>query len=123
MIKDILKEVTILISNLVTRTFVIERQPPQVLRTNSRFSCSVHLLVGDQLQVQMSSPSVYVRIISESLAKELLYSTEQGSFQMNGLSSGVILNGRGRMEYDAVSGHVSATFRNLQLKSIKRTER
>lgn len=120
---DLLKGVTTLLSNLVTGTFIIEKQPPQVMKTNTRFTATVRLLVGGQLQVHMASPSVCVNIVSESQAAQLLNSTAHGSGKREEYSSGEILNGQGHMEYHAATRQVSVTFRNLQLKRIKRTEK
>jgi len=120
---DLLKEVTNLLSNLVTGTFIIEKQPPQVIKTNTRFTATVRLLVGGQLQVHMASPSVSVNIVSELQAAQLLNSTAHGSGKREEFSSGEILNGQGNMEYHAATRQVSVTFRNLQLKRIKRTEK
>jgi len=53
-------------------SFVIEKQPPQVLKTNTRFSATVRLLVGAKLNVHMSPPIVTVSIISEAQANALL---------------------------------------------------
>ena len=38
----------------------------QVMKTNTRFTATVRLLVGGQLNVHMASPNVSVSIISES---------------------------------------------------------
>ena len=120
---ELLKGVTTLLSNLVTGTFIIEKQPPQVMKTNTRFTATVRLLVGGQLQVHMASPSVCVNIVSEAQAAQLLNSTAHGSGKREEYSSGEILNGQGNMEYHAATRQVSVTFRNLQLKRIKRTEK
>lgn len=44
----------------------------QVLKTNTRFSATVRLLVGTKLHVHMSPPIVTVSIISEAQANSLL---------------------------------------------------
>ncbi|XP_023331854.1 signal transducer and activator of transcription 5A [Eurytemora carolleeae] len=108
-IPEILAGVTGLLTGLVTGTFIIEKQPPQVMKTNTRFTATVRLLVGGQLNVHMASPNVSVSIISES--------------QCLNVCSGEILNGNGNMEYHVGTRQVSVTFRNLQLKRIRRTEK
>ena len=90
----------------------------QVMKTNTRFTATVRLLVGGILNVQMNAPSVTVSIVSEGQANQLL----QDSKRTN-LNAGDILNGNGTMEYQNATKQVSATFRNLQLKKIKRTEK
>lgn len=53
-------------------TFIIEKQPPQVLKTQTKFSATVRLLVGGKLNVHMNPPQVKATIISEQQAKALL---------------------------------------------------
>merc|ERR1712228_472211 len=104
--QDLLMNITELLTNLVTGTFIIEKQPPQVMKTNTRFTATVRLLVGGQLNVHMASPSVSVSIISELQAAQLLNSTAHGSGKREEFSSGEILNGQGNMEYHAASRQV-----------------
>ncbi|CAB4069921.1 STAT5B [Lepeophtheirus salmonis] len=83
-IPELLSGVTELLSNLVTGTFIIEKQPPQVMKTNTRFTATVRLLVGGVLNVHMATPQVSVSIKED-------------------YSSGEILNGQGTMEYHSTS--------------------
>lgn len=53
-------------------TFIIEKQPPQVLKTQTKFAATVRLLVGGKLNVHMNPPQVKATIISEQQAKSLL---------------------------------------------------
>lgn len=53
-------------------TFIIEKQPPQVLKTQTKFAATVCLLVGGKLNVHMNPPQVKATIISEQQAKSLL---------------------------------------------------
>ena len=50
--------ITALLSTLVTSTFIIEKQPPQVLKTQTRFGSTIRLLVGGKLNVHMNPPTV-----------------------------------------------------------------
>lgn len=111
-------QITSLLSSLVTSTFIIEKQPPQVMKTNTRFTATVRLLVGGKLSVHMTPPQVRVTIISEAQANLLLKS------EMNkGESSGEILNNTGTMEYHQATRQLSVSFRNMQLRKIKRAEK
>ena len=118
---DLLTNITELLTNLVTGTFIIEKQPPQVMKTNTRFTSTVRLLVGGILNVHMAAPVVTVSIVSEGQANQLLLS--QSETKRTDFNAGDILNGTGTMEYQNSTKQVSATFRNLQLKKIKRTEK
>lgn len=57
---------------LLSSTFIIEKQPPQVLKTQTKFAATVRLLVGGKLNVHMNPPQVKAVIVSEQQAKALL---------------------------------------------------
>lgn len=120
MLPQVLSEVTQLLSSLVTSTFIIEKQPPQVMKTNTRFTATVRLLVGGKLNVHMTPPQVKVTIISESQANVLL---KNDKLAKSGECSGEILNNTGTMEYQQATRQLSVSFRNMQLKKIKRAEK
>ncbi|XP_068627098.1 signal transducer and activator of transcription 5B isoform X1 [Battus philenor] len=123
MLDDMSKQVTSLLSTLVTSTFVIEKQPPQVMKTNTRFTATVRLLVGGQLNVHMTPPRVTVVIISEQQAQLLLKSDTQSGRGKQPVECGDILNNSGCMEYQPTSRQLSVSFRNMQLRKIKRAEK
>jgi len=112
-------QITQLLSSLVTSTFIIEKQPPQVMKTNTRFTSTVRLLVGGKLNVHMTPPQVKVTIISEAQANALLKNDKMAK----GEASGDILNNTGTMEYHQGTRQLSVSFRNMQLKKIKRAEK
>ncbi|XP_045471331.1 signal transducer and activator of transcription 5B isoform X3 [Harmonia axyridis] len=117
---QLLADITQLLSSLVTSTFIIEKQPPQVMKTNTRFTATVRLLVGGKLNVHMTPPQVKVTIISEAQANLLL---KNDKLSKSGESSGEILNNTGTMEYQQATRQLSVSFRNMQLKKIKRAEK
>nr|XP_060503712.1 signal transducer and activator of transcription 5A [Panthera onca] len=99
-------------------TFIIEKQPPQVLKTQTKFAATVRLLVGGKLNVHMNPPQVKATIISEQQAKSLLKNENTRNDY-----SGEILNNCCVMEYHQATGTLSAHFRNMSLKRIKRADR
>ncbi|KAF0025015.1 hypothetical protein F2P81_021896 [Scophthalmus maximus] len=103
-------DITDIISALVTSTFIIEKQPPQVLKTQTKFAATVRLLVGGKLNVHMNPPQVKTVIVSEQQAKALLKNESTHSE-----SSGEILNNNCVMEYHQATGTLSAHFRNMTL--------
>jgi signal transducer and activator of transcription 5B len=113
------KQITSLLSNLVTSTFIIEKQPPQVMKTNTRFTSTIRLLVGGKLNVNMTPPQVKVTIISEAQANSMLKNDKVSM----GDASGEILNNNGTMEYHSATRQLSVNFRNMQLRKIKRAEK
>ncbi|RWS07662.1 signal transducer and activator of transcription 5B-like protein [Dinothrombium tinctorium] len=114
------KQINNLLSNLVTTTFILEKQPPQVMKTNTRFTSTVRLLVGGRLNVHMNPPQVKVSIISEAQANNIL---KADKVVMMNESSGEILNNTGTMEYHSATRQLSVNFRNMQLRKIKRAEK
>lgn len=111
-------QVQVQLHRLIQSTFLIEKQPPQVMKTNTRFAATVRLLCGVKLNVHMSSPTVSVTIISEANAKAYL-STNGKTVE----HSGDLLNHKGLLEFHQGTNQLTANFRNLQLKKIKRTEK
>ncbi|XP_022413648.1 signal transducer and activator of transcription 5A isoform X3 [Delphinapterus leucas] len=118
MLAEVNATITDIISALVTSTFIIEKQPPQVLKTQTKFAATVRLLVGGKLNVHMSPPQVKATIISEQQAKSLLKNENTRNEY-----SGEILNNCCVMEYHQATGTLSAHFRNMSLKRIKRADR
>uniref|UniRef100_A0AAY5E7S2 Signal transducer and activator of transcription n=1 Tax=Electrophorus electricus TaxID=8005 RepID=A0AAY5E7S2_ELEEL len=118
LLNDLNSTITDIISALVTSTFIIEKQPPQVLKTQTKFAATVRLLVGGKLNVHMNPPQVKATITSEQQAKALLKNENTRND-----SSGEILNNNCVMEYHQTTGTLSAHFRNMSLKRIKRSDR
>ncbi|RVE46422.1 hypothetical protein evm_008956 [Chilo suppressalis] len=87
------------------------------------FTATVRLLVGGQLNVYMTPPRVSVVIISEQQAQLLLKSETQAGKGKQPVECGDILNNSGVMEYQATSRQLSVSFRNMQLRKIKRAEK
>ena len=88
------------------------------MKTNTRFSATIRLLVGTKLNVHMSPPVVTASIISESQANSLLRAGHTKK-----TSSGDIVNNKQTMEYHQATGQLSVSFRNMSLKKIKRAEK
>ena len=116
---DLNQKITGLLSSLVTSTFIVEQQPPQVLKKESRFTAKIRLLVGGKLNIHMNPPTVKASIISEDQARGLLNSDTKAK----DADSGDILNKEGTMEYHDARGELSIQFRNMQLKKIKRADK
>ncbi|XP_055901396.1 signal transducer and activator of transcription 5A-like isoform X1 [Biomphalaria glabrata] len=111
--------ITRILSSLVTSTFIIEVQPPQVLKKDARFGAVLRFLVGKTLNIHMNLPQVKATIISENQAKESM----SNGVKTNNNTSGDILNNTGTMEYQPTTGQLGISFRNMQLKKIKRADK
>lgn len=112
LLPELTNTITALLSTLVTSTFIIEKQPPQVLKTQTRFSATIRLLVGGKLNVHMAPPTVEANIISENQAKMLL-STESGGGETMRDRAGEILNNKCLMEYHPQTSVLSVSYKRL----------
>src|ERR1700751_878897 len=89
--------------HLVQHSFVMEKQPPQVLKTQTKFAATARLLIGGKLNIYMSPPEVRSSIISQLQARqlqqwapELLNSGPQSTQMLESLANitGTLLNDR-----------------------------
>ncbi|KAL7730195.1 hypothetical protein ACLKA6_016474 [Drosophila palustris] len=112
--------------NLVCSAFIVDKQPPQVMKTNTRFAASVRWLIGSQLGIHMNPPTVECIIMSELQAQRFVTRgthVDVTHSSLAGQSSGEIQNCSSTMEFQSSSQVFSASFRNMQLKKIKRAEK
>ncbi|CAD6994358.1 unnamed protein product [Ceratitis capitata] len=110
---------------LVLSSFIVERQPPQVMKTHTRFAAAVRWLIGPQLGLYTNSPSIECVILSEAQAQRHAAHNSTSDMQTSSppQSSGEILNNVSTMEFQQATRVLSASFRNMQLKKIKRAEK
>ncbi|KAH8264354.1 hypothetical protein KR038_006873 [Drosophila bunnanda] len=130
--------------NLVCSAFIVDKQPPQVMKTNTRFAASVRWLIGSTLGIHNNPPTVECIIMSglyskvyvalgtadlnfslssENQAHRFVTRGAQLDNSLAGQSSGEIQNCSSTMEYQQNNHVFSASFRNMQLKKIKRAEK
>ncbi|XP_030573674.1 signal transducer and transcription activator isoform X2 [Drosophila novamexicana] len=122
----LLERVQVAQKNLVCSAFIVDKQPPQVMKTNTRFAASVRWLLGSQLGIQMNPPTVECIIMSELQAQRFVTRgthMDVTHSSLAGQSSGEIQNCSSTMEYQESNHVFSASFRNMQLKKIKRAEK
>lgn len=106
---------------LVTSSFLVEKQPPQVLKTQTKFQAGVRFLLGLRfLGNSAKFPLVRADMVTEKQAREL--SNPQGP-GAGVESSGEITNNTVPFENIGSGNCCSALFKNLLLKKIKRCER
>uniref|UniRef100_A0A8C0X9X6 Signal transducer and activator of transcription n=1 Tax=Castor canadensis TaxID=51338 RepID=A0A8C0X9X6_CASCN len=106
---------------LVTSSFLVEKQPPQVLKTQTKFQAGVRFLLGLRfLGASAKPPLVRADMVTEKQAREL--SLPQGS-GAGAESTGEIINNTVPLENSIPGNCCSALFKNLLLKKIKRCER
>ncbi|XP_063424064.1 signal transducer and activator of transcription 5B-like [Mytilus trossulus] len=105
-----------LLVDLACGTFIVEQQPPQVLRKDNKFEASVSLLAGKTLNVQSRLPTVHAYILTEAQARTV----HTNKFDMSTIRD--LLNNKSTVEI-LPSGKVQAKFKNLVLKDFKRESR
>ncbi|OCT92848.1 hypothetical protein XELAEV_18015914mg [Xenopus laevis] len=106
---------------LITSSLLVDKQPPQVLKTQSKFQASVNFLLGSRLlSGTPKMPVVRATIITEKKAQEL-YLTAASETWNDG--AGEIENGKSILEIAPNSKTCGAVFKNMLLKKIKRCER
>ncbi|XP_055973608.1 signal transducer and activator of transcription 6 isoform X2 [Sorex fumeus] len=109
------------LKTLVTSSFLVEKQPPQVLKTQTKFQAGVRFLLGLRfLGTSAKLPLVRADMVTEKQAREL--SLPQGS-GTGAESTGEIINNTVPLENSVPGSCCSALFKNLLLKKIKRCER
>ncbi|XP_034552616.1 signal transducer and activator of transcription 6 [Notolabrus celidotus] len=103
-----------LVQILIQSSLVVDRQPPQVIKTQSKFSTTVRYLLGEK--VAPGKPVVLkAQIINELQARNL------GSIP--GDNVGELINNTAVLEHNTASKSTCATFRNMSIKKIKRADR
>ncbi|KFQ81519.1 Signal transducer and transcription activator 6, partial [Phaethon lepturus] len=117
----LLERVSGVLSSLVKSSFLVEKQPPQVLKTQTKFQASVRFLMGPQLLKASAKPyMVRADMVTEKQARELALSAYSNVLSE---STGEIMHNVVALETNPTSGTCCANFKNVLLKKIKRCER
>ncbi|XP_039221641.1 signal transducer and activator of transcription 6 [Crotalus tigris] len=107
--------------SLVQNSFLVEKQPPQVLKTQTKFQASVRFLLGPHLlKHPPTSFLVTADIVTEKQARELTANHSPSVFSE---STGEIVNNTASLDINASSNSCTSQFKNLLLKKIKRCDR
>ncbi|XP_074082430.1 signal transducer and activator of transcription 6 isoform X2 [Macrotis lagotis] len=111
-----------ILRTLVTSSFLVEKQPPQVLKTQTKFQAGVRFLLGFRLLgTPAKTPLVRADMVTEKQARELLNHPQGSGAGLE--STGEITNNTVPLENSIPGNCCSALFKNLLLKKIKRCER
>ncbi|XP_078390868.1 signal transducer and activator of transcription 5B-like isoform X1 [Cetorhinus maximus] len=117
-ISGVPEKLSSLLNNLVRSAFLVEKQPPQVLKTQSKFSSTVRFLLGVKLNAPTKPPIVKAIIITEQQARVM---RQHGNIHSE--NTGEIMNNTSLLEFSNATKTTSASFRNMSLKKIKRSDR
>ncbi|KAI5612208.1 signal transducer and activator of transcription 6, interleukin-4 induced, partial [Silurus asotus] len=105
-----------LLQTLIQNSLVVEKQPPQVIKTQSKFSSTVRYLLGEK--VAPGKPVLLkAQIITESQARNL------GQGIIPNENVGDLINSTAILEHNTTSKSTCATFRNMSIRKIKRADR
>uniref|UniRef100_W8BS26 Signal transducer and transcription activator n=1 Tax=Ceratitis capitata TaxID=7213 RepID=W8BS26_CERCA len=118
-LNEILRHAQTLQNLLLYSTFIVEKQPPQVIKKSSKFPATIRWLIGDKMGIHLSKPKIYCEILSEVQAKRL--TTE--NLNIPPTTNGEVTGNEATMEYNSNNRHFSASFTNLAVKTIVRSER
>ncbi|KAM9444641.1 signal transducer and activator of transcription 6 isoform 2-T3 [Clarias gariepinus] len=110
------ENLNVLLQTLIQSSLVVEKQPPQVIKTQSKFSSTVRYLLGEK--VAPGKPVLLkAQIITESQARNL----GQGIIPTENV--GDLINSTAILEHNTTSKSTCATFRNMSIRKIKRADR
>ncbi|MGH0157453.1 UNVERIFIED_CONTAM: hypothetical protein FKN15_033718 [Acipenser sinensis] len=110
------KKLALLLKTLIQSALLVDKQPPQVIKTQSKFSTTVRFLLGERMN--SGKPAVVkAQIITESQARGL---SQPGSLTEN---VGELINNSAILDHNASTKSTSSTFRNMSIKRIKRADR
>ncbi|XP_061470602.1 signal transducer and activator of transcription 6 isoform X2 [Rhineura floridana] len=107
-------------SALIKNSFLVDKQPLQVLKTQTKFQASTRFLLGPQLLKSPQAFTVTADIVTEKQARELATSHPEVILSEN---TGEIVNSTAPLETNATSNACCALFKNMLLKKIKRCDR
>ncbi|NWZ87509.1 STAT6 protein, partial [Poecile atricapillus] len=117
----LLERLNEVLSSLVKSSFLVEKQPPQVLKTQTKFQANVRFLLGPRLLKAAPKPYVVrADMVTEKQARELELSNYNNTLSE---STGEIVHNTVALETNPTSGTCCANFKNVLLKKIKRCER
>ncbi|XP_068996980.1 signal transducer and activator of transcription 6 [Embiotoca jacksoni] len=113
-VSDLEERLGNLLQVLIESSLVVDKQPPQVIKTQSKFSTTVRYLLGEK--VAPGKPVLLkAQIINELQARNL------GSVSCDNV--GELINNSAILEHNTTSKSTCATFRNMSIKKIKRADR
>ncbi|CAB1336768.1 unnamed protein product [Coregonus sp. 'balchen'] len=106
-----------LLQTLIQSSLMVDKQPPQVIKTQSKFSTTVRYLLGEK--VAPGKPVLLkAQIITEAQARNL---GQLGCVPSENV--GELINNTAILEHNTSSKSTCATFRNMSIKKIKRADR
>ncbi|MFT7801018.1 signal transducer and activator of transcription 5B-like [Arapaima gigas] len=106
-----------LLQTLIQSSLIVDKQPPQVIKTQSKFSTSVRFLLGDKVAPGKST-LLKGQIITEAQARNVVQLVANPMDNVGELISNTAL-----LDYNSSNKVTCATFKNMCIKKIKRADR
>lgn len=114
-------EVISIIRAMMLKCFIIEKQPPQVMKRDTRFSAAVRIIAGERWGFAIKQPVIKVVLVNAEQAQSLLRVLNNSILEDPKIQScGEVLNGDKVMEYSSQTKTVHFQFKNLVLKKLHR---
>ncbi|KAG9340274.1 hypothetical protein JZ751_021721 [Albula glossodonta] len=111
-ITELQERLRILLQTLVQSSLMVDKQPPQVIKTQSKFSTTVRYLLGEK--VTPGKPVLLkAQIITEVQARNL---GQLGSIPTENV--GELINNTAILEHNSSTKSTCATFRNMGSESV-----
>ncbi|KAM9321186.1 signal transducer and activator of transcription 6 [Gastrophryne carolinensis] len=108
-------------ATLIRSSFLVDKQPPQVLKTQTKFQASVNFMLGSKIFAGVSKlPIIRATVITEKKAQDLFATP---SIEALNDVAGEIEKGKSVFELNQATRSCGAVFKNMLLKKIKRCER
>ncbi|XP_060751097.1 signal transducer and activator of transcription 6 isoform X2 [Tachysurus vachellii] len=105
-----------LLQTLIQSSLVVEKQPPQVIKTQSKFSSTVRYLLGEKV-----APGKPVLLKAQTITESQARNIGQGLIPTENV--GDLINSTAILEHNTTSKSTCATFRNMSIRKIKRADR
>uniref|UniRef100_A0A8C9TZH0 Signal transducer and activator of transcription 6, interleukin-4 induced n=1 Tax=Scleropages formosus TaxID=113540 RepID=A0A8C9TZH0_SCLFO len=106
-----------LFQTLIQSSLIVDKQPPQIIKTQSKFSTSVRFLLGEK--VAPGRPALLkAQIVTEAQARNLVQLVAIPTDNVGELVSHTAL-----LDYNSSNKTTCATFKNMCIKKIKRADR
>ncbi|KAG7471825.1 hypothetical protein MATL_G00102120 [Megalops atlanticus] len=116
-ITELQERLGLLLQTLIQSSLMVDKQPPQVIKTQSKFSTTVRYLLGEK--VAPGKPVLLkAQIITEAQARNL---GQLGTIPTENV--GELINNTAILEHNTSTKSTCATFRNMSIKKIKRADR
>lgn len=116
-LEDIHKKFSILLEKLFISSFVIEKQPQQVLKTNNRCKAVIRFLIGSAFAIESMSvkPIVKATVVSERNFKPVMEAMQQ-NLPYTANDNSIIEDNVAEIGYSSDSNGYIVDFRNMTLR-------